>query len=308
MSSLIKDIGLLAVGELLMDVIGTEIKNNLFDSHFFEKFQGGSPANLAANMARLGQKVAIVSAVGQDNFGQFLIDEVSKLGIDTSLIQQVSEPTSIVMVSRTTATPDFIAYRTADKEILAEALPNSLLEKAAILHTTCFALSKKPAQSTIVEAAQRMSNIGGQLSIDCNYAPSIWPNRTEAWSIIKAYVSHGAMVKLSEDDAERLYGFEKNQDEIIADFHGFGAKLVCFTLGGKGAWISYENGKKRFFVAPKKIEVVDATGAGDAFWSGFLTGVLQKKDMETCAKMASEMAAKKLVHKGPLPSKVFLDL
>lgn len=305
MSTIInKPIGLLAVGELLMDVIGTEIKGSLYDTDVFEKYQGGSPSNLAANMARLGQKVAIVSAVGKDNFGLFLVDEVAKIGIDTSHIQRVDEPTSIVMVSRTTGTPDFIAYRTADKEIYSDALPNELLNKVSIFHTTCFALSKNPSQSSIVEAAQKVAQLGGKLSIDCNYAPSIWPDNEQAWQVIKNYVKNGAMVKLSEDDAQRLYGTLKNTDDIIADFHAFGASLVCFTLGSKGAWVSFNSGADRLFVEPKKIDVVDATGAGDAFWSGFLTGILLDKEIGICAIMGSNMAVKKLTLKGPLPPKV----
>ncbi|HEY1054893.1 MAG TPA: PfkB family carbohydrate kinase, partial [Emticicia sp.] len=69
-----KKYALLAIGELLVDFIGTELTDNLLSTEKFQRFQGGSPSNLAANMARLGNQTAIVSWVGKDNLGTYLID------------------------------------------------------------------------------------------------------------------------------------------------------------------------------------------------------------------------------------------
>ena len=153
-------------------------------------------------------------------------------------------------------------------------------------------------------AAQRAAQLGCQVSIDCNYAPSIWPNRSQAWQVIGKYCSAAAFVKLSEDDAERLYSYKVENEQIIHDFHEMGARLVCLTLGGDGAIISYENGEKNHRIFGQKIEVVDATGAGDAFWSGFLTAYLDQKTIPECADAATKMAVLKLGHLGPLPAKV----
>jgi sugar/nucleoside kinase (ribokinase family) len=300
-----KKYDLLSVGELLVDFIGTTKTESLLQSVEFQRFQGGSPANMAANMARLGGKVALVSAVGNDSLGVFLKEEIAKTGIETEhIVTAESQPTSIVVVSRTSGTPDFVAYRTADKMLLPESLPDSLLADSAIFHTTCFALSQDPAQSSIVDAAIRASNLGCQVSIDCNYAPTIWPDRKQAWQIIGKYCSANAFVKLSEDDAERLYSYKVEYEQVIHDFHEMGASLVCLTLGGDGALISYNNGEKTFRLNGEPIEVVDATGAGDAFWSGFLTAFLDGKDIPDCGKAATKMAILKLGHVGPLPAKL----
>ncbi|MES2798209.1 MAG: sugar kinase [Bacteroidota bacterium] len=300
-----KKYSLLSVGELLIDLIGASKTESLLQATDFQRFQGGSPANMASNMAKLGGNVALVSAVGNDNLGVFLIDEIAKSGLDTShFIIAKSEPTSIVVVSRTTGTPDFVAYRTADKMIFPENLPDSLLADSAIFHTTCFALSQKPAQNTIVEAAKRAFGLGCQISIDCNYAPSIWPDREQAWQVIANYVKNNAFVKLSNDDAERLYGKSIENELVIADFHQMGASLVCLTLGGDGSIISYNGGADTFRLYNKPIEVLDATGAGDAFWSGFLTAFVDGQDIPTCGKAGSNMAALKLTTVGPLPAKV----
>lgn len=298
----------LSVGELLADFLGQTFTESLLDAADFTRFQGGSPANMAANMARLGNASVLIASVGDDNLGQFLVQEVAKTGIDVSHIAtDATEPTSIVVVSRTRTTPDFIAYRTADRLIRPEHLPDSLLAQAALFHTTCFALSREPAQSTIVDAARRAAAMGVQVSIDANYAPSIWPDRQQAWQILTDYCSTGALLKLSEDDAARLYGNvpgETAHEQILADFHRMGARLVCLTLGADGSLISSDHGAAVVRVPGQPLTVIDATGAGDAYWAGFLTAWLDGNVPEACAQAGARLAALKLTRKGPLPAQV----
>lgn len=298
-----KQYDILAVGELLADLIGQEVSTNLFDAVTFERFQGGSPANMAANMARLGRRAALVSCVGADNLGNYLLEQVARAGINTEyIIRSPNDATTLVLVSRTKGTPDFIAYREADRQLYPEHLPDELLQQSAIFHTTCFALSQQPAQDTIVDAARRACKAGCQVSIDANYAAPIWPDREQALRILKNYCASKAMVKLSEDDAARLYGTPQTPERIIGDFHEMGASLVCLTLGADGSWVSYNEGREKVRVPGKKIDVVDATGAGDAYWAGFLTAWLDGRTPEQCAQAAATVAELKLTRKGPLPT------
>lgn len=296
---------LLAVGELLVDFISHHVSDSLLDAQDFRRYQGGSPANMGANMARLGNRTAVVACVGNDNLGRFLVRQVSEAGVDTQYIAVDSlAPTSCVVVSRTARTPDFIAYRTADCHISPDQIPDSLLAQVQIFHTTCFALSRQPAQGTIVEAARRAQEAGCQVSIDANYAPSIWPDRDEAWRILGEFFKTGALVKVSEDDVTRLYGSPQPTETVLRDLHGMGVSLVCMTLGADGSLVSYEGGRKQARVPGRKIDVVDATGAGDAYWAGFLTAFLDGYAPANCAEAGAIMAKLKLTRQGPLPPKV----
>ena len=296
---------LLSVGELLADLIGHHVSTSLLDSQDFRRYQGGSPANMATNMARLGGQVALVSCVGNDNIGRYLTRQIEESGVDIQYITaDPLEPSSIVVVSRTAGTPDFVAYRHADCQIKPEQLPNSLLAQAQLFHTTCFALSRQPAQDTIIDAAHRAHAAGCQVSIDTNYAPTIWPDRQQAWRVLTDYFAAGALVKVSEDDAERLYGGREEPERILKDFHQMGATMICLTLGPEGSMVSYDGGAKQARIPGKKIDVVDVTGAGDAYWAGFLTAYLDGYAPGNCAHAGAALAKMKLTRQGPLPDKV----
>lgn len=296
---------LLSVGELLADFIGHHVSTSLLDAQDFRRYQGGSPANMATNMARLGNKAALVACVGNDSIGTYLTRQIEESGVDTQFISiDLLEPTSIVLVSRTAGTPDFVAYRNADCQLKPEQLPDSLLAQAQLFHTTCFALSRQPAQATIVDAAKRAQAAGCQVTIDTNYAPSIWPDRQQAWRVLTDYCSAGALVKISEDDAERLYGTPQTPERILTDFHQMGATIICLTLGPNGSIVSYDGGQKQTQIPGKKIDVVDVTGAGDAYWAGFLTAYLDGHTPENCARAGAALAKIKLTRQGPLPDKV----
>lgn len=90
---------ILTVGELLIDMISTDYDEN-FESSTYQKFFGGSPSNIAMNVKRLGIHSLVASAVGKDGLGNFLLSNLKKANIDTSLIQQVDYATSMVLVTK----------------------------------------------------------------------------------------------------------------------------------------------------------------------------------------------------------------
>ncbi len=299
---------IIVVGEILVDLIGHEIREEIFRTHSFRRFQGGSPANLAANLCRLGKKVHLVASVGNDGLGQYLVKELESLKLDTTGIHfRATAPTSLVLLSRSHGTPDFIAYREADRLIYPEDITSDHLRKAKIYHTTCFALSKQPAQHAILNGAKRARDFDVQLSIDLNYAPAIWPDHEEALQVIKEYCLLNPLVKVSRDDCERIFEKKISEENAIQQILGWGAKLVCFTKGKEGSHLVAASGENILLSAASIPILGDATGAGDAFWSGFLAAYLDGKNYQIALEDASKMAALKLSTDGPLPEKIKLE-
>ncbi len=294
---------ILCAGELLVDFISSGYAESLEEANSFERHMGGSPANLCMNMARLGNNTSLVASVGHDDMGSFLVDFVKKTGVDCSLVRQVAAPTTLILVTRTKAVANFEAYRLADARISGNQLPDERLRQTSIFHTTCFGLGKKPGQTIIMKAARRAVELGCQLSIDANYAPKTWPDREDPRKFVAEFCNLGAIVKVSEVDWERLYGSPFESAEFAAQFFiKMGASLVCVTMGGDGAYVA--DSKKGEFLQARQVNVKDTTGAGDAFWSGFLTAWLDGHSPLDCAKAGRSMAEIKIGHFGPLQENV----
>jgi sugar/nucleoside kinase (ribokinase family) len=296
-------IDILCVGELLVDFITAEYVETLEDGDLFKRIPGGSPANLCMNMARLGHSAMLSATVGNDDMGSLLIQYVKSLGVDCKYILAIPEqPTTLILVTRSKQVSDFQVYRGADAYLSPKQFPLGNMSAVRIFHTTCFALSLNPAREVILDLAEKMKRAGAQLSIDVNYAQKIWPEQKVAQRIVSEYCRLGAFVKVSDVDWERLYGDKPEPDTVIDHFLRLQAKQVCLTLGSKGCWVA--NDSERHFIPAREVEVVDTTGAGDAFWSGYLSAWLEEKDIKTCALFGRKMAEMKLQHFGPLPAKV----
>ncbi|WP_046755848.1 carbohydrate kinase family protein [Kordia jejudonensis] len=300
-----KDIDILCVGEALVDFIGHQegvLINNTRDYH---RYLGGSPTNVAMNTARLGLNTALVASIGTDGLGDYILERLHEVAINIDHVKKIeTSPTSIIFVSRSLDTPDFIAYRNSDFLITEDQIPTSLLKKIRIFHTTCFALSKNPAQKTIINKAKEAFQLGCKFSIDINYSEKIWPDKENALQIIKEYCSYNPLVKISEDDIARLFDDTFTHDEVFSFFHDLGVDIVCLTLGKDGVKLSQRNKKLIHMPAIKINKVMDATGAGDAFWSGFLFAYLKNNTIEDCLHIALNLAALKLQNVGRLPNNI----
>ena len=300
-----QNIDILCVGEALIDFIGHQTNVTINDTRDYHRYLGGSPTNVAMNMARLGLKSKMIAAVGDDGFGNYIFERLSEVGVDVSNINRIKKkPTSVIFVSRTKGTPDFIPFREADSCISEEQIPKSLLENSKIYHTTCFALSRKPAQTTILNKAKEAYDSGCKLSIDVNYADEIWESKDEALEIIKAYCKFNPLIKISEDDMLRLFGKKLPHQEIFDFFHNEGVDIICLTLGSNGVILSQKDKELIQLPAIKIDMVMDATGAGDAFWSGFLFAYIKEKPVKECLEVALQLAALKLQNVGRLPDNI----
>ena len=234
-----KTIDIICIGEVLIDFIGHEVNTSINRIKDYHRFLGGSPTNVAVNASRLGLKSLLVATCGQDGLGDYIVRKLNANNVITSQIRKLENiPTSVIFVSKSTETPEFIPYREADCEIFEEQLPNEIIAQAKIFHTTCFALSKNPARQTILNRAKKAKELGLQLSIDLNFSERILKSRDDAKEVLKEYLFNDPLVKVSEDDCYRLFAEVKSEDYIFDYFHSLGASTICLTKGKKGVVVS----------------------------------------------------------------------
>lgn len=300
-----REIDILCVGEALVDFIGQQPEASLENTKDFQRFLGGSPTNVAVNSSRLGLKTALVATVGDDGFGKFIINRLTEEEICTKGVKTESDGlTSAIFISRTGGTPEFVPFRSADYQIETDQFESKILSKTKVFHTTCFALSKEPARSTILKKAEEAAKAGCQLSIDVNYAGKLWESRGAALEAIKAYCRFDPLVKVSEDDMSRLFERQVMHQEIFDFFSHAGVTTTCLTLGSEGVKLAL-NGKEELCRQAVKVDKIqDATGAGDAFWSGFLYAFIEKKSLEKSLEVGQQLAALKLQSIGRLPENI----
>lgn len=303
-----KPIDIICIGEVLIDFIGHEINTSINRTKDYHRFLGGSPTNVAVNSSRLGLHSILVASCGQDGLGDYVIRKLKANKVNTDFIgKSDTVPTSVIFVSKSTETPDFIPYRQADCEIFENQLPDEIIANAKIFHTTCFALSKNPARQTILNRAKKAAALGLKLSIDINFSERIWPDREEAKQVLKEYLSNDPLVKLSEDDCYRLFASVKSEEFIFDYFHKMGVSTICLTKGKNGVVVS-DVEKGLFFQKAIPIEEIkDTTGAGDAFWTGFLFAQLNQYDLNTSITIAQKLASIKLQNVGRLPDDININ-
>lgn len=292
------DLDLLAIGETLVDFISVEQVESLQAATTFRRYAGGSPANIAANVVRLGGRAAILSKIGMDAPGRFLQGELARIGVDTAgLLQAPGLHTSLVLVSRSSATPDFDVFREADYRLEPAEVPTALVARARVIHASTWPLSRQPARAAVEQAFRLAQAAGKLISLDPNYTPKIWPDLAEAQTVLRQLMPYATLTKPSLDDAQRLFGPGLKPQEYIARFHAMGPTVVVLTMGAQGLFLSVAG--ESTFIPAQPVKVVDATGAGDAFWAGFIVALLDGYPLEQCALFAREVVGRKLTTVGP---------
>lgn len=286
---------ILSVGELLMDVSATGSLDGLSSAIHFEAKPGGSPANFAYGCKKLGAETVLAATVGEDGFGDQLLTYVHNLGISTEYIHRTADHnTSLIMIGNKGATPEFIPYRGADCYI--EPINEELIGRCRLIHSTSFALSKPPAQYRILDAMQKAFASGKLVSVDWNYSVKIWGPDNDAQPIFEQVMRYAPLLKLSLDDVERFWGSDMDIQLAMNMVNRYSTTAACITCGSKGVWYRLHDGSWQHRAA-KPITVNNPTGAGDSFWSGFITTFLNGAPIENCIDVAMETAILKLQDK-----------
>jgi len=289
-----KNIDILTIGELLVDMISEDYGDD-FECSTYNRYFGGAPSNIAINTKRLGVNSLVASCVGSDGLGKFLINSLDEVGIDTRCVDISKYSTSMVLVNKSKGSPIPIFYRDADYHLSYNEGLDNALKNCKIMHFSCWPISKEPSRRTIMRSIEEARNNGALVCFDPNYHEMLWDKNEDGIEYVKDIIGKVDIVKPSEDDAERLFGANSNENHI-KKFLDLGAKLVIMTLGVDGAIIT--NGVETVAMKTLATKVVDTTGAGDAFWSGFYAAIVKGYTLKESLKLGFAVSAYKLKYTG----------
>lgn len=262
-----------AIGEILIDFIAKE-EGKLKDVREFEKHPGGAPANVVVDLRRLGAKSALISKVGDDPFGEFLIEELKKERVETKyIIKDTNKHTGIVFVQLIGAKPEFILYDgVAYFNLRKEEIQWDFMRDAELLHFGSVLFAREPSRSTVFEVLRAVKG-KVPISYDVNIRLDLWRGREkEMLKDIEEALKLADIVKIGDGELEYL-----NKNGIALEDFNFA--LVAITRGAEGSTIIHKD--IRVDVPSFKVEPVDTTGAGDAFMAALLASLfyMGKLDM-----------------------------
>ena len=293
-------IDVLVVGEIVVDFISAERTDSLDNAATFRRGLGGSPANIAAGISKLGGSSAVVSKTGIGSFGKFLKGELQRHGVSTDyLVMDHRTNTTIIFIARTAGSPDFEDFRSGDYLLTPSEVSEEAVERARVVHASTFALSREPCRSAVGKAFRMARERGKIVSLDPNYSMRVWPNHKEAMEVLRRMFRYVDITKPSLDDAGRIFGWGHTPEQYIEMFHELGPETVVLTMGDDGVLVS-EDGRLTGSIPAREVVVEDTTGAGDAFWAGFLVALLDAHPPARCALFAREIVETKLAHTGPI--------
>jgi fructokinase len=284
-------------------LISVEEVESLRGAFTFRKYRGGSTANIAVKVSKPGDTAAVVSKAGIGSFGQFLKAELQRAGVVTDyMLMDHLVHTTVTFISRTEGTPDFEAFRAGDYKLKPAEVSGEAVQRAKVIHASTFALSRRPCRQAVEKAFQLAEEYGKIISLDPNYSSQVWPNYREARQVLGRMLGHATIAKPSLDDAARLFGEGEEPQTYVRWFHDMGPPVVVLTMGSEGLLLS--GAGEATHIPARAVDAVDATGAGDSFWAGFLVALLDGNSLERCALFAREIVERKLTTVGPLPDTI----
>jgi len=266
----------LCLGEILVDWVSRSPGEDLSHAQQFTKAPGGAPANTAVGLARQGIPVAFIGRVSGDKFGLWLKTVLEDNDVDVSCV--VSDPEAqtrmayvVTLENGDRKFEEFSRVSCADTRTHPDDLKPEMFKKASAIHFGSISLINSPAAETTKMAVDLARDNGLLVSYDPNVRIQFWSSPEACKKKILDTLHWADIVKINEDELFFLTGSrDLSAAKKLKEEHKVGLFIV--TLDARGAHFVHNSGEKT--VPGFVVKLVEATGAGDGFNSGVLSGLL----------------------------------
>jgi len=258
----------IAIGEILIDFVSSK-PGPYIEAPAFEKCFGGAPMNTIVGVSRLGVSAGAIAAVGEDPFGQFLLEELKRNKVDVSQVKvKKGRRTTITFVANEPISGErtFLFYRkpwtseTADSALEPSDIDPSYIAKADILHVSGFALSQNPCREAIFKAINCARKTGVKVSFDPTLRVDVWDSIATLRKTYSRALRLSDIATFSKEEAEFIFGTSETEEAARRALR-YGIRIVGIKLGEKGSYIISKDGTRA--QAPAfRVKAVDTTGAG----------------------------------------------
>lgn len=293
-----RKLDLIALGRAAIDFNPVDLYRTLAQSTTFKKYLGGSPANIAVGMARLGKKAGFIGMVSKDRFGEYVTDYLKKEGIDVSHIVEARGGESLGLTFTEIRSPSdssILMYRNgiADLSLAPGDVEEDYIRSARILLISGTSLAQSPSREAALKAAELAKKTGTPIVFDIDYRPYGWKSGDETAVYCSAVGRNSEVILGSREEFDLMQGLtgSDTDDRRTAErWFSFGAKILVIKHGKEGSDV-FTDDRTSYRVKPLPIKKLKGFGGGDAYASAFLYGLLEGWPVERSLEFGNASAS-----------------
>ncbi len=298
---------LITMGRSSIDLYANEVGAPFPQIKSFAAYVGGSPTNIAVGAQRLGLRTAVLTAVGEDPVGDFILNFLKQEGVETKFIPRKPDSrTSAVILG--IEPPDkfpLVYYRDncADNQLSIDDVLKTPIADGRIFEFSGTGLSREPSRSANLFAAEQAKAAGATVVLDLDFRPNQWHDARAFGVTVRAALPLVDIVLGTEDECKAANLTDPTQvnvshsqisgarvagdlEHAVHALQRHGPKLIVVKRGEKGATLFPTAGQPTD-VPGFPVEVYNVLGAGDAFASGFIYGLVKGWDWYRAARMGN---------------------
>lgn len=300
------------IGRSSIDLYSDDIGKPFEKISSFSAYVGGCPTNISVGTRRLGLRSALLTGVGDDPVGDFIVNFLEEENVDTSLVATKKGRRSSAVILGIEPPDKFplVFYRDncADINLTIDDINEIPFEKTKAILISGTGFSKEPSHSATLHAAERAASEGVKVILDVDYRPDQWPDLQTFGTTIRSVLEYvDIIIGTSEeikaaaftgkgsarvtDSQVSNYEVEADQDEAVELLLSRGPEVMVLKSGADGSYIYKKNGAEAEHAEGFPVEVKNVLGAGDAFASGFIYGFIQGWDWHKCARLGNACGA-----------------
>lgn len=269
---------ILSVGEAIVDLICERYLNLGEAARSFVPHHGGAPANVAAAVARHGTRASLLSGVGRDGWGDWLLDGLESAGVETDRVARIEGANTPLAIARFDASgePSFQVYgeHVGPMMTAASRLLEPAIDECQALIIGSNTMVGEPERQVTRRAVRRAVRRGVPVLLDPNHRPTRWDTQQTAVRFGRELARTSTVVKCNLAEAELLTGVTGHREAADA-LAGLGPKLVVVT-DGPGEVLTAGATAASFSPRPlTEAEIVSPLGAGDAFMGTLAAGLAE---------------------------------
>ncbi|MFF2479400.1 5-dehydro-2-deoxygluconokinase [Paenibacillus sp. NPDC058071] len=287
-----------AIGRLCIDLNANEINRPMEQTMTFTKYVGGSPANIAIGMSRLGHKTAFIGKIADDQMGRFIKSYLENEGMDTSNVvtDKTGAVTGLAFTEiKSPSDCSILMYRDNVADLLLNSLEvnEELIANSKALLVSGTALAASPSREAVLLALDYARKHGTTVILDIDYRPYTWKSAEETAVYYNLAASKSDIIIGTREEFDSMERFEHNPDHsdrfTASKWFDHFAKIVIIKHG-KGGSIAYTADGAEQRAKSYPAQVVKTFGAGDSYAAGFIHGLMSGLSIEKSMEFGSAAA------------------